>query len=113
MRIGVPGEGRPRETRVAATPSTVAALRRLGYEVLVGTGAGRASSFADEAYAEAGALVVPDDEAWAADVVLRVNPPAPEELDRLAHRPTPIPPPPPAPDPPPPHAPPPPPATPP
>src|SRR4051794_9184366 len=84
MRIGVPGESRPRETRVAATPSTVAALRRLGYEVLVGTGAGRASSFADDAYAEAGAQVVPDDEAWAADVVLRVNPPAPEELDRLA-----------------------------
>src|SRR4051812_13787004 len=84
MRIGVPGESRARETRVAATPVTVAALRRLGYEVLVGAGAGRASSFADDAYAEAGARVVPDDEAWAADVVLRVNPPAPGELDRLA-----------------------------
>jgi len=83
MRIGVPGESRPRETRVAATPSTVAALRRLGYDVVVGAGAGRASSFADEAYAEAGAQVVPDAEAWAADVVLHVNPPAPPELDRL------------------------------
>src|SRR4051812_21434510 len=84
MRIGVPVESRPRETRVAATPSTVAALRRLGYEVLIGAGAGRASSFADDAYAEAGARVVPDDEAWAADVVLRINPPTPAELDRLA-----------------------------
>ncbi|WP_448628259.1 Re/Si-specific NAD(P)(+) transhydrogenase subunit alpha [Geodermatophilus sp. URMC 64] len=84
MRIGVPGESRPRETRVAATPSTVAALRRLGYEVVVGAGAGRASSFADEAYAEAGARIVADAEAWAADVVLHVNPPTPEELDRLA-----------------------------
>jgi NAD(P) transhydrogenase subunit alpha len=62
----------------------VAALRRLGYEVLIGAGAGRASSFADDAYAEAGAQVVPDDEAWAADVVLRINPPTPAELDRLA-----------------------------
>jgi NAD(P) transhydrogenase subunit alpha len=69
---------------VAATPATVAALRRLGYDVLVGAGAGRASSFADEAYAEAGARVVPDDEAWAADVVLRINAPTPAELDRLA-----------------------------
>src|SRR4051794_29219226 len=84
MRIGVPGESRARETRVAATPTTVAALRRLGYEVLIGAGAGRASSFADDAYAEAGARVVPDDEAWAADVVLRINPPTPAELDRLA-----------------------------
>src|SRR3954449_4782850 len=83
MRIGVPGESRPRETRVAATPSTVAALRRLGYEVVVGAGAGRASSFADEAYVEAGAQVVPDAEAWAADVVLHVNPPTARELDRL------------------------------
>src|SRR3954447_25834818 len=83
MRIGVPGESRARETRVAATPSTVAALRRLGYDVVIGAGAGRASSFADEAYAEAGAQVVPDAEAWAADVVLRVNPPTPEEIARL------------------------------
>ena len=35
MRIGVPRESRPRETRVAATPTTVTALRRLGYEVVV------------------------------------------------------------------------------
>src|SRR3954452_9423942 len=84
MRIGVPRESRARETRVAATPSTVAALRRLGHEVLIGAGAGRASSFADEAYAEAGAQVVGDDEAWSADVVLRINAPTPAELDRLA-----------------------------
>src|SRR4051794_38252378 len=83
MRIGVPGESRARETRVAATPSTVAGLRRLGYDVVIGAGAGRASSFADEAYAEAGAQVVPDAEAWAADVVLRVNPPTPEDTARL------------------------------
>jgi NAD(P) transhydrogenase subunit alpha len=83
MRIGVPGESRPRETRVAATPSTVAALRRLGYEVVVSSGAGRASSFADDAYEDAGARVVPEAEAWAADVVLHVNPPTPAELDRL------------------------------
>lgn len=83
MRIGVPRESRPGETRVAVTPATVPQLRALGHEVLVASGAGLASSFPDEAYAEAGAEVVDDDAAWQADVVLRVNPPAPPEIERL------------------------------
>jgi NAD(P) transhydrogenase alpha subunit len=83
MRIGVPRECRARETRVAVTPATVTRLRRLGYDVVVGAGAGAASSFADEAYAQAGARVVPDEEAWAADVVLRVNPPTAGEIALL------------------------------
>jgi NAD(P) transhydrogenase alpha subunit len=68
---------------VAATPATVEQLVRLGYAVVVETGAGAASSFPDEAYVEAGATVGTADEAWGADVVLRVNAPAPEELPRL------------------------------
>ncbi len=83
MRVGVPRESRPTETRAAATPATVTQLRALGYEVLVAEGAGRASSFPDEGYAAAGARVVPDAEAWQADVVLRVNAPAPAEVERL------------------------------
>ena len=42
MRIGVPRETRPGETRVAATPKTVEAIRALGYAVFVEQGAGRA-----------------------------------------------------------------------
>ena len=81
--IGVPRETRARETRVAATPATVTKLVGLGYDVVVETGAGAASSFPDEAYAEAGRGVGTADEAWRADVVLRVNAPAPEEIGRL------------------------------
>jgi NAD(P) transhydrogenase subunit alpha len=81
--IGVPPETRPGETRVAATPTTVAQLRALGYDVAVGAGAGARSSFPDDAYARAGARVVPADEAWGADVVLHVTAPTAEELDRL------------------------------
>ena len=55
LRIGVPRETSARETRVAATPATVAKLLALGYDVVVETGAGEASSFPDEAYAGAGA----------------------------------------------------------
>jgi NAD(P) transhydrogenase subunit alpha len=83
LRIGVPRETKARETRVAATPATVGKLLDLGYEVVVETGAGAASSFPDAAYAEAGARIGTTDEAWQADVVVRVNAPAPEEIGRL------------------------------
>jgi NAD(P) transhydrogenase alpha subunit len=83
MMIGVPAESRSRETRVAATPATVAKLSALGYDVLLEAGAGQASSFLDEAYAEAGASLGTAKEAWQADVVLRVNAPSAEEIGRL------------------------------
>lgn len=83
MRIGVPRETRARETRVAATPATVGKLVALGYDVVVESSAGAAASFPDEAYAEAGASVGTADDAWQADVVLRVNAPTTEEIPRL------------------------------
>ncbi len=83
MRIGVPRETRVRETRVAATPATVGKLIALGYDVVVETGAGAAASFPDEAYADAGATIGTADDAWQADVVLRVNAPSVEEVPRL------------------------------
>ncbi len=83
MHIGVPRETRPRETRVAATPTTVTQLVALGYDVVVEAGAGGASSFPDEAYAASGARIGTADEAWQADVVLRVNAPSVEEIARL------------------------------
>jgi NAD(P) transhydrogenase subunit alpha len=82
-RIGIVAE-LDQETRVAATPPTVRQLMELGYEVVVEKGAGEPASFPDNAYAAAGALVVGADEAWGADVVLRVNPPTEEEIGRLA-----------------------------
>ncbi len=84
VRSGIPRETKSRETRVAATPTTVAKIVALGYEVVVEAGAGAASSFPDEAYAASGALIGTAEEAWQADVVLRVNAPAPEELARLS-----------------------------
>jgi len=50
VRIGVPRETRPGETRVAATPKTVEVIRGLGYAVFVEQGAGALSSFDDAAY---------------------------------------------------------------
>ncbi|MEP6630625.1 MAG: Re/Si-specific NAD(P)(+) transhydrogenase subunit alpha [Lapillicoccus sp.] len=83
MRIGVPAESRPGETRVAATPKTVEQLRALGYAVTVQSGAGSRASFADAAYEQAGAVVADRDEVWSADVVLKINAPSDPELALL------------------------------
>ena len=82
MRIGVPRESRPGETRVAATPKTVEQITALGYAVFVEAGAGLASSFDDAAYLRAGADVI-DDAVWNADVLLKINAPSDAEITRL------------------------------
>ncbi|OLP01245.1 NAD(P) transhydrogenase subunit alpha [Mycolicibacterium porcinum] len=80
MLIGIPRESLPGETRVAATPQTVGQIIKLGYEVVVESGAGAASSFSDAAYVEAGAEV---GSPWDADVVLKVNAPDDAEIGKL------------------------------
>lgn len=82
MRIGIPREGR--ERLVAATPATVAQLRKLGYDVVVERGAGERASYPDEAYADAGASVVDARAVWESDVVTAVRAPSPERLASLA-----------------------------
>jgi len=80
MIIGVVREASPGETRVAATPATVQQLLKLGYDVVVESGAGAASSFSDEAYVEAGASI---GDALGADIVFGVNAPSGDQLDKL------------------------------
>ncbi|MGO1852135.1 MAG: Re/Si-specific NAD(P)(+) transhydrogenase subunit alpha [Microbacteriaceae bacterium] len=82
-RIGIVRE-QDGETRVAATPQTVGALRKLGYDVAVETGAGAASAYPDDAYAAAGAEIVGRDEAWASPILLKVNAPSDAEITRIA-----------------------------
>lgn len=78
MKVGVPREVANGERRVALVPDSVSRLVSDGVQVLVQAGAGSAAGFADGAYAEAGADIVDSArEAWAADVVVKVAPPAP------------------------------------
>ncbi|WP_448059327.1 Re/Si-specific NAD(P)(+) transhydrogenase subunit alpha [Cellulomonas hominis] len=84
MRIGVPKESRPGERLVAATPKTVAQLTKLGYDVVVESGAGAAASFPDAAYTAAGASVEDGVKVWACDVVTKVNAPTDAEVGALA-----------------------------
>lgn len=80
MRIGIPRESLPGENRVAATPTTVAQLLKLGYDVVVEAGAGARASFPDDAFAQAGAQIVTTAQAWGSDLVMGVNEPSVEEL---------------------------------
>ncbi|GAB7067496.1 Re/Si-specific NAD(P)(+) transhydrogenase subunit alpha [Mycobacterium hodleri] len=80
MQIGIPRESHAGETRVAATPQTVGQLLKLGYSVVVESGAGAASSFSDAAYVEAGAGI---GDPWGAQVVLKVNAPNDDEIAAL------------------------------
>ncbi len=84
MHVGVPREIKPEESRVALTPSGVAALVAHGHRVTVERGAGVASRFSDDAYVAAGADVADVATVWAtADMILKVKEPLPEEIGRL------------------------------
>jgi NAD(P) transhydrogenase subunit alpha len=82
-RIGVVRE-QDGETRVAATPDTVAKIVALGYEVTVEKGAGAKSASPDAQYEKAGASVVTTAKAWSADIVMKVNAPTDDEIGKLA-----------------------------
>ncbi len=78
--IAVPRESAPGETRVALTPDTVRRLVSDDVQVRVEGGAGLRASFSDDAYREAGALVVDGPEGLQdADVWVRVQPPRDRE----------------------------------
>ncbi len=83
MIIGAPKEIIEGEKRVALTPQSAQALGKLGYACVVESGAGAAARFSDEAYAEAGVEVVSTAaDVWAkADVILKVRPPEPSEIE--------------------------------
>ncbi len=81
--VGVPAEVKDHEARVALTPEGVRELAAHGHRVLVEQGAGEGSSLHDEAYAEAGAELVGVDDAWGAELVVKVKEPQAHELHRL------------------------------
>lgn len=82
--IGLPAETKDRERRIALTPSAVASVVDRGHRVLVQAGAGDGAGFGDDAYKEAGAeLVSGADEAWAAEIVVKVKEPQAGEYDHF------------------------------
>jgi NAD(P) transhydrogenase subunit alpha len=85
VAVGIARETAPGERRVALTPETCKKLVAAGAQVRVERGAGERAGFTDASYADAGAQLA-DDQHGAlgeADVVLCVQPPAPDRLTRL------------------------------
>ena len=85
MRIGVIKETAAGENRVALTPETAKKFTGLGYEVVVQSGAGVASSCPDAQYTAAGASVASSaaDALKDADIVLKVIAPTADEADLM------------------------------
>jgi NAD(P) transhydrogenase subunit alpha len=83
MRVAVPKELREGEKRVALVPDVISKLTKLGYEVVIESGAGVHSQASDDLYRSAGAIVVNGDVLASADVILSVQPLTPAQMKSL------------------------------
>ncbi len=85
IRVFAPKETYPGETRAPLVPATVQRLIKLGAEVEVESGVGAGISCSDDTYRTAGAAISADRSASLrqADLVLRLRPPAPEDVAKL------------------------------
>ena len=84
MHIGIPREIKDHEYRVALTPEGARELIQAGHTVSVETHAGAAVGFSDDAYREAGAVIVDTAaEAYAAELVVKVKEPQRSEVAAL------------------------------
>jgi len=83
--VGVPKEIKNNENRVSVQPDGVAELVHLGHQVLVEVGAGIGSRFTDAEYSAAGGRIVgtADEVFAAADLIVKVKEPIPEEYHRF------------------------------
>ena len=88
MRVGVPKEIKNHEYRVGLTPGSVAELIASGHEVMIETHAGLGIDFSDAAYQKVGATILPTAAAVfaAADMIVKVKEPQPQEIAMLEAR---------------------------
>jgi len=83
--IGVPKEKAAGEKRVATVPEVVERLIKLGFKVVVQSGAGEAANFSDDSYRAAGAEIADSAaDLWGrADIVFKVRGPDQDEIELL------------------------------
>ncbi|OGA49879.1 MAG: NADP transhydrogenase subunit alpha [Betaproteobacteria bacterium RIFCSPLOWO2_12_FULL_62_58] len=86
MKLGIPAETRPNETRISATPETVKKLTAAGHHaVIIQSGAGVGASIPDELFTASGATIVSSaaEVYQQADIVLKVRGPDAQELAQM------------------------------
>jgi alanine dehydrogenase len=87
LTIGVPKENSSQENRVVLVPDGVGLLTRHGHDVIIEAGAGISAHFTDHEYSEAGGQIVySPDEVYKSDLILKVAPVTPTELEFLKPR---------------------------
>lgn len=85
--IGIPKEISFQENRVALVPDAVALLVNNGHQIIVETNAGKMANFQDHDYSEAGAQIVYSaEEVYKADIILKVAPPSPQEIEMMQQK---------------------------
>ena len=79
--VGVPKETLSGEKRVATVPEVVAKLIKLGFKVIVQSGAGETASVGDDAYRASGAEIVDSAAVWSSsDIIFKVRAPSADEV---------------------------------
>lgn len=87
LYIGIPKEISFQENRVALVPDAVALLVNNGHRVVVETNAGKMANFQDHDYSEAGAEIAYSvEDVYKADLILKVAPPSPQEIEMMQHK---------------------------
>jgi alanine dehydrogenase len=84
IKIGIPSDFSKVEYRAPLTPQAVDLLVSYGHEIYLEKGAGKMASYSDNAYREAGAVIVDKkEEVFQCDIILRVAPFDNDEIDML------------------------------
>ncbi|GCR72558.1 pyridine nucleotide transhydrogenase alpha subunit [Escherichia coli] len=79
MLVGIPKEIKNNEYRVAITPAGVSTLVKHGHKVIIEKNAGTGAGFSDDEYINAGATIGTHEDAWSAEMVMKVKEPQPDE----------------------------------
>lgn len=85
MKISIPKEIYKGEKRVATTPEAAEKIIKMGFEISIESGAGKAADIADEAYKKVGVNIVKTPKAlWEnSDIIMKVRPPEESEVSLL------------------------------
>lgn len=84
IKIGIPSDYHKVEYRIPLTPQAVEVLVSNGHEIVIEKGAGRAASYSDNEYSEAGAMITENrEEIFQCDIILRISPFDSGEIDLL------------------------------
>jgi len=83
MIIGIPKESLSGENRVAASPTSVSALIKLGFTIQVQKGAGTKASFTDQEFTDVDASLVTKKNCWQSDIIFKVNAPTLDEVGQM------------------------------